>query len=92
MTFPGFIFGMLFATFYGVIFHLATGGGLSRLIGDILVAWLGFWAGHFLAAWQGWSWGMVGTLRFAPATLSTALLLILWLYLAPPSQPLQSSD
>ena len=26
MTIPGFLLGILFSTFYGVLFHLLTGG------------------------------------------------------------------
>ncbi len=92
MTIPGFIFGALFATLYGSLFHLATGGGFARLLGDIALAWLGFWMGHLFAAARGWEWGMVGVLHFAPATLSAAFWLVLGHYLAPPAPPPKSSD
>lgn len=50
MTLPSLVLGAVIATLLGAAFHLWRGGGLGRLLLYFLLAWLGFWAGHFLAA------------------------------------------
>lgn len=48
MTLPSFFLGATIATLLGAVFHLWRGGGLGRLLLYILLAWLGFWAGHWV--------------------------------------------
>jgi len=91
MTLPSFVFGALLATLYGSLFHLWKGGSLLRLLADLIFAWLGFWGGHALAAAQGWSWGMIGSLHFLIATLTSLAALLAGHLLLPSTSNTDSS-
>lgn len=74
MTVPALLFGCLVATLLGAGFHLWKGDGLGRLILYIVLAWVGFWAGHILAQQTGlFQFLDVGPLRLGPAILVSAL-------------------
>lgn len=75
MTIPAFLFGFLVSTLLGAGFHLWKDGGLGRLLLYLILAWGGFWAGHWFGEVLGLSFGSIGPLRFGPAVL-TALLTI----------------
>ncbi|OQY32095.1 MAG: hypothetical protein B6243_07680 [Anaerolineaceae bacterium 4572_5.2] len=83
MTIPSVLLGFLIASFYGALFHLWRGGGAGRLFLYLALAWLGFFGGHFLAAWSGWIIFSVGPLNLVMATLGAILVLLLghWLSL-----------
>lgn len=83
MTLPNFLLGMLISSLYGTIFHLVRGGGAGRLSLYLILAWVGFWAGHFIALKMQWIFIRIGPLNFGMATLSSLLILILghWLSL-----------
>jgi len=82
MTIPAFIIGILLSTIYGVAFHLLIGGGLVRLILYILLSWIGFWIGHALAAGLGITFGSLGPLHLAMATLGSLIFLLLGYWLS----------
>ena len=71
MTLPSFVLGATVATFLGAIFHLWRGGGLGRLILYMLLAWIGFWAGHWIAASLDWDLFRVGPLFLGFAILGS---------------------
>ena len=81
MTFPGFLFGFCIATLMGGIFHLIKDGGLGRLVLDMVLSWVGFTAGHFLAAKLGWAILDVGSLHLGLAALGSLVFLFIghWL-------------
>jgi hypothetical protein len=85
MTVPAIIIGILLSTFYGVIFHLVTGGNFFKLLLDIFLSWSGFWIGHFLAGQPGWVFLSIGPLRFGLATLSSLIFMLVgyWMSLIP---------
>lgn len=89
MELPALLIGFIISTIYGLAFHLLVGGGLGRLILSVLLAWLGFWSGHFLANFLGISFASLGTLRLGAATAGSALFLALgyWLSLVNPETP-----
>lgn len=89
MELPALLIGFLISTIYGLAFHLLVGGGLGRLIASVLLAWAGFWAGHFLAESLGFSFASLGTLRLGAATAGSLLFLALgyWLSLGRPENP-----
>ncbi|MGH2581334.1 MAG: hypothetical protein ACRDFQ_00385 [Anaerolineales bacterium] len=62
MTLPSFVLGATLATFFGAAFHLWRGGGLGRLLLYMILAWAGFWGGHWLASQMGWGLFRVGPL------------------------------
>lgn len=75
MTIPAVLFGILVSTFVGAAFHLWKDGGLGRLILYVLLAWIGFWAGHLAGQLLGLTFFSVGPLRFGSALIGCALVL-----------------
>lgn len=75
MTLPSLLFGFLISTLYGAAFHLWRGGGAGRLSLYLLLGWAGFWVGHLLAGYWGWTFGSVGPLHLGLATLTSAIFL-----------------
>lgn len=69
MTIPSLLFGLLVATLMGASFHLWKGGSFGRLLLYLILAWVGFWAGHVLGNNLGWTFGSIGPLRFGMAIL-----------------------
>lgn len=89
MELPALLIGFFISTIYGLAFHLLTGGGLGRLVLSVLLAWLGFWAGHFIANSLGLEFASLGTLRLGAATAGSLLFLALgyWLSQVRPETP-----
>jgi hypothetical protein len=75
MTAPAFIFGFLLATMLGTAYHFWKGGGGGRLVLLLILAWTGFFLGH----WLGNSWGvnflMIGPIHGGFGLLGSLLLL-----------------
>jgi len=46
------------------------------LILYVVLAWLGFWIGHFIGGWLGWSFAAVGPLNTGMATLGSLIVLV----------------
>ena len=82
MTLPTLIFGGLVATLYGAIFHLIRGGGLGKLILYILLSWVGFFSGQFIAERTGWEFINIGALNLGIATITSILFMIVgyWIF------------
>lgn len=76
MSLPAIFFGMILATIYGAAYHLLRGGGLGRLIFDLLLAWVGFWLGQFIAEMLGIHIFRVGQINLAAASIISLLFLI----------------
>jgi hypothetical protein len=76
MTIPAIFFGVILSTAYGTAFHFWKGGSLNKLFYYVVLAWLGFWAGHFLGDKISWSFGEVGPINVGMASLASALLLL----------------
>ncbi len=81
MTLPAFLFGFCIATLLGGIFHLLRDGGLGRLLLDLVLSWVGFASGHFLANKLGWSIFDIGPLHLGLAVLGSIIFLLVghWL-------------
>ena len=47
MTTASILFIFLVSAFYGCLFHLITGGNVFSIFVNIIIALLGFFAGHF---------------------------------------------
>ena len=76
MTLPAILFGVVLSTTYGTAFHFWKGGSLNKLFLYIVLAWLGFWAGHFIGGAIGWSFASVGPLNTGMATLGSLIVLV----------------
>jgi hypothetical protein len=81
MTLPSLFLGIVLSSLYGVVFHLWKGGSLKKLFLFLILAWVGFWAGHLLSASLGWPFLTIGPLNAGFATLGSFLVLFLgnWL-------------
>lgn len=86
MTLPAFALGATVATLFGAAFHLWRGGGLSRLLLYMGLAWGGFWGGHWLGGLLSWDLFRVGPLFLGIAALASlaALFLGYWLLVVQP--------
>jgi hypothetical protein len=75
MTVPAFLFGFLISSLYGALFHLWRGGGPGRLSLYLILAWAGFWTGHFLGRQLNWSFSSLGPLYLGTATVTSLIFL-----------------
>lgn len=76
MSLPSILVGLIVSTLYGAAFHLWKNGGLGRLFLYLILGWIGFWFGQFLAVRFGWTFGSLGSLHLGPATLGSAVFLL----------------
>ena len=81
MSLPSFLLAFLVASLLGALYHLWRGGGPKRIFFYLLLAWLGFFGGHFFALWRGWFLLPIGTLKFGFGILSALIFLFVgdWL-------------
>ncbi len=88
MTIPALLLGLVVSTLYGAAFHLWRGGGAGRFLLYLLLSWLGFWVGQFLADRLGLGWASVGPLHLGLATVGSLACLAIgfWLSLVPERQ------
>jgi uncharacterized membrane protein YeaQ/YmgE (transglycosylase-associated protein family) len=82
MTLPSLLLGLIVSTLYGALFHLWRGGGLLRLAFYLLLSWAGFWIGHFIAGYLGWSFDSLGSLHLGSASLGSFIFLFLGYWLS----------
>lgn len=75
MTIPSILLGFVIASLLGTLFHLWRGGGAGRILFYLVLAWLGFFAGHLIAGWLGWPFLQVGPLNLGMAITGSILLL-----------------
>lgn len=76
MTAPAFIFSFLLASLLGAAFHFWKGGSGGRLLLNLVLAWLGFFLGNWLAGiWQ-ISFLMIGPVSGGFGVLGSLVLLI----------------
>lgn len=76
MTFPSIILGMVVSSLIGAGFHLILGGNLGRLILYLILSWVGFWTGQFLASILGWTFFSVGPLHLGMGLLVSLVVLL----------------
>ncbi|MBS1249547.1 MAG: hypothetical protein MAG431_01127 [Chloroflexi bacterium] len=81
MTLPALFYGFLLSSLYGTAFHFWTGGKGLQLLFYLLLAWGGFWTGHFLGVYFEWTLASLGPIRAGMGTIGSLLFLILgrWL-------------
>jgi hypothetical protein len=84
MTIPAFLLGSSVSILTGAIFHVWKDGGLGRLLLDLILSWVGFFLGNFLAGRLKWNILDVGPLHFGFAFLASIIFLFLghWLSLS----------
>ena len=81
MTLPTLLFALLVALFYGAVYHLIRGGGFWRLILYFSLSIFGFFMGHLIGTWRGWTFLPMGSLNFGLSSLGSVMVLLLgdWL-------------
>lgn len=82
MTFPAVIFSFFIATIIGSFLHMWRGGGLFRLVLYLVLSWLGFFGGHFLAEVLSIRFIKVGTINLGFGILGSLVLLGLGYWLS----------
>ncbi len=87
MTLPAFLFFSLLGLLYGTLFHLWRGGSAGRLLLYVLLSWCGFWIGHALGAYLGWTFLRVGPVNLGMASLTSAAFLALGYWLSAEKEP-----
>jgi hypothetical protein len=76
MTIPTLIFAFLIASLLGALYHLVCGGGPGKLFLYLLLSWIGFALGHFVAIWQGWQLLPMGQLDLGVSICGGLILLM----------------
>jgi hypothetical protein len=92
MTLPGALIAFVIASVIGLIYHLFRDGGFRRLILYVIVAWVGFFAGHGIGGLLRWNTLRFGSLNILPAVLITCIALIVAEILAGPRPRPRSSS
>ena len=75
MTLPSLLFGIILSTLYGALYHLWRGGSRKKRLLFVILAWLGFWGGHWLGSVLDWTFAAIGPLNVGMATLVAGLFL-----------------
>jgi hypothetical protein len=82
MTIPSLLLGILISSLYGVAFHVWRGGSVGRLILYLMLSWIGFWTGHIVAEYFGWSLVKLGPINLGLATIFSIIFLIFGYWLS----------
>lgn len=82
MTLPALLLGFLIATALGAAFHLWRGGGPGRLLFNLMLAWIGFWCGHYIGNLLGLTVGRLGPLQLIPAVAFAIIFLLVGHFLS----------
>ncbi len=82
MTFPAIVFSFFLAAFFGSLLHLWRGGSLGKLLLYLILSWVGFFGGHFLAEILDIKFIDVGTIHMGFGILGTVVLLGLGYWLS----------
>ena len=75
MTFPTLLFGFVVASLWGALYHVWRGGGPGRILFYLVLAWVGFFGGTFLANLKGWMLLSVGLLDVGAGSVGALLIL-----------------
>jgi hypothetical protein len=76
------ILGLILSTLYGALFHFWRGGGPGRLVLYLVLSWLGFLAGHFIAVYLDINFEKVGELHLGLASLGSFLFISIGYWLS----------
>lgn len=75
MNVATYIFGWVMATLLGAVFHLWKDGGFWKLVIYIVLSWIGFFLGHFIAKSAGFNFMNVGSLYFGGGIIGSIIIL-----------------
>ncbi len=74
MTIPGLILGTLVGALIGGLLHLIAGGHIGRLLLYLLFGIAGFWLGHIVADFLGFTFLSVGPVHMGLAVITSLVL------------------
>ncbi len=77
MTTASILFILLVSAFYGCLFHLITGGNVFSIFVNIIIALLGFFAGHFFANIIGREFIRLGVINFGFGSFGSFIFLFI---------------
>jgi len=75
MNVATYIFGWILATLLGAVFHLWKDGGFWKLVIYIILSWVGFFIGHFIAKGVGFNFMIVGSLYLGGGIIGSIIAL-----------------
>jgi hypothetical protein len=82
MTVASYFLGFVIASIIGCGFHFWHGGGFKWLLFFNLLAWIGFWLGHFVGILLGINFIPLGPINFGAALLGSIVVLFLGFWLS----------
>jgi hypothetical protein len=83
MSLPSLLLGFILSTLLGAGFHAVRGGGGGKLLLDLVLGWLGFWLGQFIAGRLGLMIGSLGSLHLGLAIPASLVFLFVGNWLSP---------
>ncbi len=87
MDLPALLIGFVLATLIGAGFHALRGGGGGKLLLDLIMGWLGFGLGQYLAGRLGFTIGSLGALHLGLAIPVALVFLLVGNWLSPVETP-----
>jgi len=88
VTIPSLLLGFIISTLLGLGFHIWKGGGAGRLLLYLLMSWIGFGIGHYIAEQLNWNFASIGPLHIGLASMGSLMCLFFghWLSLVEPEK------
>ncbi len=83
MSLPSLLLGFVLSTLIGAGFHALRGGGGGKLLLDLVLGWLGFWLGQYIAERSGFTIGSLGSLHLGLAIPAALVFLFAGNWLSP---------
>jgi len=90
MSLPAIFLGFVISTLIGAGFHALRGGGGGKFFLDLILGWLGFWLGQYLAGQLGVHFLSLGSLHLGIAIPLTLIFLLIGNWLSPVETPKQT--
>jgi len=82
MNFPAILLGFILSSLIGLLFHLWKGGGLGKLIYFLILSWIGFLFGQFIANRYNVTFGNVGQVYIGTGILVSIIFLFIGYWLS----------
>ena len=88
MNYSSYLFGFILATLLGALFHLCSNGGVVRLLLYLVFSWIGFFVGHTVANYFGFTFWSIGPVNILGGIVGSIAFLFLgnWIVKIEPNQ------
>ncbi len=74
---PSLILAAIIAVGLGLVYHLWRGGDFPRLIVSVLSACIGFAIGHYVGAFFGWRFILIGEIHLVEGLIGAMIVLVI---------------